>query len=81
MCKTSQTLILTEWLVMIENGGDGAKMNLKMVQRKFAAGLPAGGRQDNQSSSHLFAIDGAPSAFNMVQQCHTSIVYVQISLQ
>ena len=45
---------------MIENGGEGAKKNLKIVQRKFAAGVPAGGRQDNQSSSRLFAIDGAP---------------------
>ena len=74
MCKNSQTFIFTEWLVMIENGGEGAKKNLKMVQRKFAAGVPAGGRQDNQSSSHLFAIDGAPSAFNMVQQCNTGLV-------
>ena len=60
VCKTSQTFILTEWLVIIENGREGAKKNLKMVQRKFAAGAPAGGCQDNQSSSHLFAIDGAP---------------------
>ena len=51
---------------MIENGGEGAKKNLKMVQRKFAAGAPAGGRQDNQSSSHLFAIDGLPYDSEMV---------------
>ena len=72
--KLAKTFILTEWLVMIENGGEGAKKNLKMVQRKFAAGVPAGGRQDNQSSSHLFAIDWPPSAFNIVQQCNTCLV-------
>ena len=44
-----------------------------MAQRKFAAGVPAGGRQDNQSSSHLFAIDGAPYDSEMVRVRSTDL--------
>ena len=34
----------------------GAK-RIRNGAKKFALGGPAGGRQDNQSSAHLFAID------------------------
>ena len=45
---------------MVHRGGKGIRKWCKKFAlggKKFALGGPAGGRQDNQSSAHFFAID------------------------